>query len=113
MSLFCGDTCKCKRRCEAGFPNDRALMEGCRDVCRSGDTDITPQRYMDEYLSSAAFLQNSGYDPNLFDDTDLCSLPGSQLDPQCQPAPEPANYTPFILAGVALVVVLVVVLIRK
>lgn len=113
MSLFCGKTCRCKRRCEAGFPNNRPLMEGCRDVCRSGDDTITPQRYMDEYLQSASFIQNAGYDPNLNDLVGLCDLPGSQLDPQCQPAPEPANYTPFILAGVGILVVLIVALIRK
>lgn len=106
MSLFCGNTCKCKRRCEAGFPNDKALREGCRDVCRSGDTDVTPDLYLSQYVQQAAFIQNSGYDPDPFDQVDLCSLPGAQFDPLCQQA-DTSNYTPFILAGFALVAILI------
>jgi hypothetical protein len=113
MGLFCGKECKCKRRCEAGFPNDQALREGCRDACRSGDTDITPHEYMDQYLIDSPFIQNSGFDPNLDDDTNYCDLPGAQLDPLCAEVSEAPDFTPFIIAGIGIVAILIFIISRN
>ncbi len=84
MGLFdicLGKKCKCKKRCDAFFPSNIAIREGCKAAC-SADKNITPQQYLNKLCmyDPEGLLLAYGYDMCPNDDIDLDSLKDDRND---------------------------------
>lgn len=113
MGIFCGKKCKCKRRCESFFPYSRSLREGCRDACKSGIDIRSKEQYIQNHVGEIIANDQYGIDIDPTNQINICNTPQGALDPACNPKlNEAPNNTPFILAGVGVILVLIIAIVK-
>lgn len=110
MGLFCGKVCKCKKRCKGAFPTNKALRKGCEAVCKT-DSNLNVADYPCNIggFQDTDFMATFGYDPCLDSGQTLEDFL-DPLDTAGQAKEKQEAMKPYILGGIALVVLALIVL---
>lgn len=69
MGLFCGKTCKCKRRCKSYFPGIPPLEDACKNACKE-DSGLDRDSFLcsGRHADQQSVMLQLGYDPCLGDE---------------------------------------------
>jgi len=91
--------------CKAAFPANPHLERGCINACKSEPRPVDSQDYLLNFIDEQSAITNLGFDPNPQNDFDVCSLPGAELNPVCNPEARQGINTQMIVTILLIAVI--------